>query len=275
MLELSYIKLLTQVLSAVAFVDAADGDPRAASQAISDALTLGRRAGGGMRLSGLLSIALQGITLRALSLNLHRLDARSLADLAGRFGSAAGESTPMIEGYFDDFRRWYELAPTVLLYPDAGLEEEVPEHIRTLTAAEIESASQEAIRAMHEIEKKAREMFRREERFWLEPNLEHENAAVAYVLSCLPTAMTAPIVRNRTQLRLAELHCHVMLFKRQHNRFPTSLAELGNNVKNYDPTTGGPYFYERVSEQSYVLYSLGTAETGRIDLIYYPDRYRQ
>jgi hypothetical protein len=181
----------------------------------------------------------------------------------------------MIEGYFDDFRRWYGLAPTVLLYPDAGLEEEVPEHIRTLTAAEIESASQQAIRAMHEIEKKAREMFKREERFWLEPNLEHENAAVAYVLSSLPTAMTAPIVRNRTQLRLAEMHCHVMLFKRQHNRFPASLAELGNDVKNYDPTTGGPYFYERVSQQSYVLYSLGTVETGRIDLIYYPDRYRQ
>ncbi|MEO7453870.1 MAG: hypothetical protein ABIV13_03805 [Fimbriimonadales bacterium] len=276
MVELSHIKLLGQVLSADVFANAADGKPTASSQSISDALILGRRVGEGQRISGLISVAMQGIALRALSLNLHRLDEKSLADLAEQFGRIAREPSPLVEGYFGDFKRWYEIVPHILRDPESvSFEEEVPEQILNLSATEIEAATQEALRSMAEIDKRAREMFQREERFWLEPNLEHENAATAFILSNLPTAMTSPIVRNKTQLRLAEMHCRVMLHKRQHNDFPASLSDLDGQVKNYDPTTGGPYFYERISDQSYVLYSLGTAETGRIDLIYFPDRYRQ
>lgn len=272
--ELAQIKQLGHALVAEAFVNLADGNPKTAARAITDAFVIGRRVAVGPRTSGLVSIAMEAIAFRALYMNLHRLDEESLENLAEVFGKAARELSPMIEMYFQEFEEWSRFVPDMLLQPEEfTMGEEVPGAVRNLKAAEIEAVTQKVLAAMKTIKDSARVMFARQERFWIEPKPEHEDPTVAFVLDNLPGAFTHIIVRNRTQLRLAEVHCRLMLHKRRHNSFPAKLSELGDERFAYDSTTGSPYYYARLSDHSYTLYSLGTSETGRIDLIYRPEYY--
>lgn len=274
--ELAQIKQLSQGLMAEAFVNSAAGNPKAAARAISDAFVLSRRIAVGPRTSGMVSIAMQAIAFRALYVNVQRLDEESLESLGEIFRKAALERSPMIDMYFKEFEEWSRIVPDILRQPEEfTMGEEVPEVVRTLTTSEIEAVSQKVLAAMKAIEDSARVMFAGQERFWLEPKREHKDAAVAFVLDNLPGAFTHIIVRNKTQLRLAEVHCRLMLHKRRCNSFPAKLSDLGDERLAYDSTTGSPYYYARLSDQSYTLYSLGTSETGRIDLIYRPEGYRE
>ncbi|MDQ2986356.1 MAG: hypothetical protein M3R13_06490 [Armatimonadota bacterium] len=271
--ELAQIKQLGQALVAEALVKSADGEPKAATRAISDAFVLSRRIAVGPRTSGMVSIAMQAIALSALSMNLNRLDEESLETLAELFGKTALEPSPMIEMYFQEFEEWSRIVPDMLSQPEEfAMVDQVPPAVLNLKAAEIEAVTQKVLVAMKTIRESARAMFSRQERFWLEPKREHEDAAVAFVLDNLPGAFIHIIVRNLTQLRLAEVHCRLMLYKRRSNNYPARLFDLGDERLAYDRTTGGPYYYARLSDQSYTLYSLGTSETGRIDLIYRPER---
>jgi hypothetical protein len=76
----------------------------------------------------------------------------------------------------------------------------------------------------------------------------------------------------RSQLRLIRLHCAVIDFHWEHNKLPLSLEELPNQSVSNDPLTNGKFYYERLKNGGYALWSLGTGKTGRIELVYRPDK---
>jgi hypothetical protein len=122
------------------------------------------------------------------------------------------------------------------------------------------------------LEEQVDPVFAREERYWkFDPF--HKDPIIDYALKTTvldSTPQTA--ARYRTQFRLAALHCRIIEFKRTLNRWPDKLEELGGREVWYDPASGGPFYYANLTEQSYTLYSLGTPETGRIDLVWRPER---
>jgi hypothetical protein len=123
-------------------------------------------------------------------------------------------------------------------------------------------------RELSELEARELEMFKREERFWKMDETHYDDPLIEGAMELLYLPLSDKAARVQTQLRLAAIHCRIIEFKRTHNRWPIALTELGGREVWYDPASGGPFYYAVLSDQSYTLYSLGTPETGRIDLRY-------
>jgi hypothetical protein len=117
------------------------------------------------------------------------------------------------------------------------------------------------------------EMFKREERFWKTEKAIDPEPMVQYTLKYFSDdRLPQTALRYRTRFRLAALHCRIIEFKRKYNRWPEHLEELGGREVWYDPASGGPFYFAKLTDQSYALHSLGTPETGRIDLSLRPVR---
>jgi len=265
------LKEAARVLAFEADVAFADGKPGAAARPIKDALEFSRRIQGKAITENLISIALQAMAMRTLDTGLPQLGLEDARMLRAAFENAAGERSVLIDLYVAEFGRWEELIAGVLADPDSILfdEEVTPEFLRNLTPDQVQEYAGVIQRRVRSMQQQAREMFEKEERFWKTPDITDDDPVVAWMLSRITLKnITGALVRNMTQLRLASVHCRIIEFKRTNNRLPATLSELAAPAHIYDGTTGGPYFYAKLSEQSYLLYSLGTSETGRIDLVY-------
>jgi hypothetical protein len=261
------IKVLGNLLQAEARVAFADGKPDAAARSIRDGLVMGRRIAGKTVIGGLVSIAVQSIAMKALNDGLHKLNASGARMLQEEFNREAAHRSPVIEQYFQELEHFRKSVRAFIASPESA-DEDAPEEIRTLTAAQIDASARHALAEVDKFEKELRTMFSREERFWTTPEVRSGDPAANFALQLLPFISAQSMVRNRTQVRLAVLHCRIMEYRRTYGKLPDRLAELNSAELTYDRATGGPFFYARTSSQSYLLYSLGTSETGRIDLVY-------
>ena len=70
---------------------------------------------------------------------------------------------------------------------------------------------------------------------------------------------------QRIGLRLLELHISILVYKWHNGRLPESLSEV-SDIPTDDPLTGKSFQYLVHSDGSYNLASLGTADTGPIEL---------
>jgi hypothetical protein len=147
-----------------------------------------------------------------------------------------------------------------------------PKKLVALSASQRNEYAERIRDEFRALENQIAPLFALEERFWkFDP--ASKDPIIDYALRTSVLGRTPRIaVRRRTQLRLAALHCRIIEFKRTYNRWPNALTELGGRDVWYDPASGGPFFYARLSDQSYTLYSRGTPETGRIDLAWRPQQ---
>jgi hypothetical protein len=253
----------------------ADGNAQAAAESIVAGVEFARRYAQGSFIEALKGSAWHAMSLAKLKLHLHSLDLSGLGKVREAFEKCAEEQPPLVRSLFAGFER--DRAEAKRIFDD--LEEdsefwEVPDEAFAIKPEQRAKYLLEIDREILSLQKKLKTMFAQEERFWRDPVLEHPDPVVAYAISqTLYANIPLIAVRNRTQMRLAALHCRVMEFKRRHNRFPRELAELGRPSVWYDPATGGPFFYSRLSEQSFTLYSTGTEETGKIGLSWRPPGY--
>lgn len=72
-------------------------------------------------------------------------------------------------------------------------------------------------------------------------------------------------IQNRTTLRLLRVHALIATFRWRRGVLPLSLDELPAEA-HFDPGTGKPYVYQRLTESAYDLYSVGSSWHGAIRL---------
>lgn len=251
-------------------VNFADGKPKAATDSILTGVVFARRYSRGSMIEALRGSAWYAIISASFGRHLQSLDVASVRKLRLEFESQAAETPPFVRALIADFERDRTAAQEVFDNLEGDSEFfEVPDAMIRATSAQKAIHLAQIDKEIVNIQSRMRAMFQREERFWLDPGSEHPDPIVRYAIDrTLYARMPMLAARNRTQLRLAALHCRIIEFKRTHNRWPNALAELGGREIWYDPASGGPFFYAKLTEQSYTLYSLGTPETGRIDLVW-------
>ena len=251
-------------------VNLADGKPEAAADSLLTGLVFAERYSHGSMIEALKGSAFIAMSLGSLSKHLHRFDLEGLQRVLAEFERQASREPILIKHLIEDFDDDLKEARAVFdsIEEDAEFFE-VPEQMFNLTPAQKAIYIALIDKEMLRVQAKVREMFELEERFWRNPILEHPDPVVSYAIGRnLYENLPMIAVRNRTQLRLASLHCRVMAFKRTHNRFPLTREELGDKDLWYDPASGGLFYYAKNTDQSFTLYSTGTPETGRIDLVW-------
>ena len=248
----------------------ATGRPDSGAESIVDGMTFGNRLGS--QLVDVLSASAKNAMFFAqVEDSLPMLSSAGARRLSNYFEAMAKAPSPYLNAIkleFDEIVR----DPSKHL---AEMSEETdywtpPDEMLALST---EQKRDYAKRIAHEFSKLAAhadETFAKEERFW-KLNLNNEDPIIEHALIAgIYDNVPSIAARYRTQFRLAALHCRVVEFKRTHNRWPEKLTELGGREIWYDPASGGPFFYQKLTDQSYLLYSLGTPETGRIDLRWRP-----
>jgi hypothetical protein len=251
-------------------VEFAAGNPAAAVEAIEDALAFADRTGRNQAIDGIVAARTLDNVFDSLTENLHKLSGAAARNLTIVFERYVAAPQALIDGLVNEYDNAIAAVPQLLEYRPEDEERfgEVMARIKALTADDrlrLIPIIRSALRGHRE---SMLEMFKREERFWKAEKPTDPEPMVQYTLKYFSDdGLPQTALRYRTRFRLAALHCRIIEFKRKNNRWPEKLEELGGSKVWYDPASGGPFFYARLTEQSYVLYSLGTSETGRIDLV--------
>lgn len=255
------------VMTNQARVEFADGHPDSAVETINTFLAFGDRVCDNEFLDALMVTPALSIMFHQVQAGLPKLSAGGARNLALAFDNITAKSPFVVREMSKRFEAHRAFVPRLLEMGPEGNFDGTAEFLKM--HLDERSRYVTLIRnALTELEKRESEMFKREERFWRLNDLHYDDPLVEGVMDMFYMPVSHNATRVHTQVRLAALHCRVIEFKRSHNRWPQALAELGGRDVWYDPASGGPFFYAVLSDQSYSLYSLGTPETGRIDLVY-------
>lgn len=264
---------VVRLLHLEARVDFAEGKSELGSESIIAAIDFADRVSDGGWIDVMSAHAKHQIALGSVRDALPKLSLGSALNLRAYFERKTRARSPFAEAMKAEVREKVNDPATYL--DDISEETEYwtpPAELTRLSPARRAEYVKRTREEFQKLESQIDPVFAREERFWkFDP--ANKDPIIDYALSTSILDSTPQIAaRCRTQFRLAALHCRVIEFKRTHNRWPNALSELGGREAWYDPASGGSFFYARLSEQSYTLYSLGTPETGRIDLVWKPER---
>jgi hypothetical protein len=248
-----------------------EGHSDLGSQSIIAAIDFSDRISDGSWIDAMRSHAHHQIMLGSLRDALPKLSLSSARKLKSYFETKVALKSPFQEAMKVEIGE--KVDDTATYVTDISEESEYwspPKELLALSPARREDYVKRIREEFQRLEKQIDPVFALEERFWkFDPG--HSDPIIDYALNTTILDTTPQIAaRYRTQFRLAALHCRQIEFKRTHNRWPTNLQELGGREVWYDPASGGPFFYAKLTEQSYTLYSLGTPDTGRIDLVWRP-----
>ncbi len=94
-----------------------------------------------------------------------------------------------------------------------------------------------------------------------------ELARVICQRSFLSTASFTEYLRSRCQLRLIGLAAAIESYRWKNGRLPGLLKVAANAEDMLDPLSGKTFQYKVEKDQSYLLYSEGSKETGPVDLL--------
>lgn len=128
-------------------------------------------------------------------------------------------------------------------------------------------------RAATELLKQAAEFERillQPEKAWVAPEfptIGGMEGQLIEIVSPLHPLVLNMAARNRTQMRLLRLHAVIRQYRFEHDRLPESLARLNKPLEIQDPLAGESFIYEPKADLTYELYSKGSQQTGRIDLV--------
>jgi hypothetical protein len=251
-------------------VRTASGRPDSAAESVIDAMTYGNRLGKTL-IDVFGASAINAIFFWSLEEMLSKLSREGARRLAEYFDGMAASPSPFLTAMQIDFDEIIRNPEKHLAEISVETEYWSPPVEMTVLSAEqrlryATLVSEEFSRLKDDIV----QIFAKEERFWKIDLIRNDKILEHALIPDLNKNIPSIADRVRTQFRLAALHCRIMEFKRTHNRFPANLDELVLGAASYDPASGGPFFYARLTDQSYTLYSLGTPETGRIDLRWRP-----
>jgi len=246
-----------------------EGKSDAGCESIIAAIDFADRVSDGGWIDVMSAHAKHQIALGSVRDGLPTLSLASAKKLRSLFEAKAGAVSPFVEAVKAEIRE--KVADMATYLADISEESEYwspPAELVALSPAGRADYVKRISEEFQKLEQQIDPIFAREERFWKFDSV-HTDPIIDYALSSTILESTPQIAaRYQTQFRLAALHCRVMEFKRTHNRWPNALTELGGREVWYDPASGGPFFYAKLTDQSYTCYSLGTAETGRIDLVW-------
>lgn len=260
---------ISRLFAIEARVRFADGGPDSGVDSIIDAMTFSGRVGRGTLVDALIEAGFNGVALGSIEKALPKLSLAGARKLAGFLELSARSPSPLLMALKVEIR---EKADAPLPYLTEISEESdywsPPPELLALTAVQQRAYAEKVGAEFEKLWRTVDGLLGQEERFGKLTSGHNDPIIVYATNTIIYTHLPTAAARFRTQLRLAGLHCRVIEFKRTHNRWPKALAELGGREVWYDPASGGPFFYELLTDQSYILYSLGTPETGRIDLSY-------
>ncbi|MEO7453872.1 MAG: hypothetical protein ABIV13_03815 [Fimbriimonadales bacterium] len=260
---------LCKLLAIESRVRVSDGKASQGAESIMDAIKFAGRISDGGLIDVMSAHAKHHIALGSLSTALHKLDLASTSELRRFFEQKAKSKSPFASAMKLDIGKTVRDARSHLdeIAKESNYWTPPPELVKA-THTQRAEYSKRLSEEFALLESQIDPLFAREERFW-RFNPTSKDPIVNYALSISPLKdMPQIAARYRTQFRLAALHCRVIEFKRNNNRWPENLEELGGREVWYDPASGGKFYYAKLSNQSYTLYSLGSPETGRIDLVW-------
>ncbi|MBS1714143.1 MAG: hypothetical protein JST30_07375 [Armatimonadetes bacterium] len=288
--ELVYFKNLTRVMVVRATVQFADGQPRDAVRTLDGAL---RFSSGvqetGVLINFLVGIAMQSIVLRGYNDNLSRLPLPDLERLArspiGKDDSTAARSclqreATSIQTMFDELARDRTKTEDFLANDPADDSETSNgiKRLKSLPDSEFVAAVQAAKAGTLARIKRIDAILGSPEPRWsglisqFESGEANDKSPVGILSEsfALGSQILAAELKRRMQLRLFRVHVLVRRHRLMANKLPDTLDQLGDQNLTVDPLTGKPFVYE-VSGDTYQLYSRGTEQTGRIDLVWKKD----
>jgi hypothetical protein len=282
--ELSEFKVLMRVLAADAYVKYADGNSAAGTQQLLDGLVFANKVSGGSLISSLVGIASTAIVLGSFETHLRRLSLNDCKKIQAAVGSILTEPSHMLRAL--KFER--DSASDAFAYrisnPDAGIafgradDAERVQTIRSLPESAKAQLRDRFLKASMAIHALVEEAVRRPESEWGRVDDQIQKligGATDPPTKILLEASTphfglalTEYAKQRTQLRLLDLHARIIEFRWIHGRLPNTLAEAVGSERSRDPLSGDLFQYELRLGNSYRLYSKGTKELGEIELRY-------
>ena len=268
MLDTMYERI-ARVFVAEARIRVAESKPSQTANSIATLLKFSQRLPIANLSDTLRSTTVEGRAWYALDFALHKLSFGGARELTDVITGILESPPPFLRAALESSRLYRELAVNALRNKSSldDMDSSVPKELLAAGPADVDRYVSEVLQLIDQSDRETREMFAREERFWKPIEPKTDDPVLLFALRGHGMRFTMFAVLSRTRLRLAKLHCQIIEFKRTHNRWPEKLEELGGREVWYDPASGSPFYYARLTEQSYTLYSLGTSESGRIDLI--------
>jgi hypothetical protein len=265
LIELLYV---ADVLVANSRVRFADGHPDSAVDALFDLFRFSKR-GEEFSIEALTGAHYEhGLAYEQLATGFHQLSLNGCKRLRQYFESAAAEFPAVVTAARADLPEIIADVPKVF---DRLLEYEgwvdMPAGIKTLSPEQREFYVGRIRTGLQEFQEQIDEMFAKDESQWLDHRYADNDPIVEFAVNYLKSfTMWDFALTSRTRLRLAALHCRVIEYKRRFNRLPIWITQFAPPESIRDPANGGPFVYEKLSEQSYRLYSNGNEHSGPIDL---------
>jgi len=109
---------------------------------------------------------------------------------------------------------------------------------------------------------------------WQEPIVPEEQGGDFILTILWPVSESLSVqamqaeARRRTQTRILLLHSLIIQFREREKSLPQSLADLDDAQALHDPLTSSEFRYEPYKDGTWAVYSVGTTQSGRIDLVY-------
>lgn len=278
--EMGPFRSIAKFISIYAYAQVSDGNPNRAATALAESLEFGHRIKPETLIHYLVGVAVQAIALSSIQDLTEGLGERGLAALQRQSRSIQDQPEPYIACQAFEGRMTSKIFADAAKNPDqfdakglddgGGVMVELaklkPEERRRVLAA----ASEGVLDQYRQFAL----------RFTLPEALWYEST----VGPALP--MTAPIeqrvieefapvfeqslqslARNRTQIRLLELHCAIVRYRWHTGKYPDSLEDVVDKGSCIDPLDGKPFIYER-TDLGFRLASRGLKGTGEIQLRY-------
>jgi hypothetical protein len=285
--ELAPFKTLAKVVVADAYVKFADGNPGAGTQSLLDGLTFAHKISGSGMLPSLVGIASTSIVLAGFETHLGRLSVGDCKKIETVATGLLAEPNHMLRalrverdsaGSVFDYAMANPRAAFQLSSGPPSTTEDVLAILANVPASRRPALREQFLRTANQIFAQLEQRLKSPEREWLSIDDAitklvddiKDPALKALVQLSTPVYGQALVAsaKQRTQLRLLDLHARVLEYRWVHARLPAKLADAAGEMLAQDPLTGEPFQYELRAGNTYRLYSKGTKEMGELELRY-------
>jgi hypothetical protein len=285
--ELPTFRMIAKLFRADSFVRFADGDSKAGTTDLLEALTFSRRIGGDNVLSELVAGSCEATALAAFEDHLSQLSEKDAAEIAKDMDAALAEPPTFQQALQGDRHQIMSSIDFVLAQPEVLISnppKPTAEEAAAINAVKGLNANDRQI-AKADIARKTTSAYERliaqagkSESSWADSSanpsgpsiiLTAEDAADAVCALLLPNPdrVVAGIMRVRAQLRLLDLHARIIQFKWHTNQLPEELRQVAPPQLTYDPMAKEQFHYE-LNDHGYRLFAKGLPITGPIELQY-------
>ena len=283
--ELSHMHTLGRALVERAEVHFADGQVNLGFETLTTVIEFGRKfSGSGTIIHNLVGGMIVETATRSYANNVALLSLPAARDMQQRIVALNEAPSPLPAAMRSEMEAIVAMLPVFLDDPTrSGLTDEELERmaaIKDLSPQRKQALADDLVFAVTRHYEARLQMFERPEREWPAISRQIDELAVpedplanmVFVQFAVGFGRIDLIeIGRRTKFRLMVVYGEVTEYRWQHGFYPSSLSQLEDQSVTIDPLTGEPFEYS-LSGLSFLLYSRGTEDTGRIDLFYTPPR---